>query len=121
MKPTAKSFGVLRMKILRAICFASALLCIGCSQMPHRTILITDSGGRPICGAGVSPYPILLRNMILRDSTRYAANSTDINGQVAIYDVIPGGKYTIGAPGFISRSIEFPANDSVEYRLKRNR
>ncbi len=32
------------------------------SSIPHRTIFITDTKGRPIPGAGVGPYPILFRN-----------------------------------------------------------
>ena len=96
-------------------CFLlSALLCIGCSSIPHRTIIIKDGRGSPISMANVSPYPILIRNIPSGSS----GNEADSQGRIVLYDVQPGGDYTLRAPGFLPRSISFPRRDNVIFFLK---
>ena len=101
--------------LYRFLCLLLALLCIGCSSMPHRTIFITDTSGRPIPGAGVGPYPILLRNF-LPGST---GNSTDSRGRIELYEITPGQNYTVNARGFSTRHISFPQHDNASYTLER--
>ena len=90
------------------------LLCIGCAAIPHRTIFVTDRGGKPVPGATVSPYPILLRSWLPGS----AGNSTDAHGRITLYEVVPGGDYTLSARGFSSRRIRFPQHDSRSYMLE---
>ena len=100
--------------MFRVFYLLPTLLCIGCSSLPHRTILITDSKGRPIPRANVSPYPILIRNFFPAST----GNSADSRGRIALYDVIPGGNYDLSAPGFVTRSIAFPQHNNASYSLK---
>ena len=91
-----------------------ALLCIGCSYIPHRTIFITDTRGRPIPSARVDPYPILLRDLL----TGTTSNSADSRGRIKLYDLIHGGDYTLNARGFSKRQIAFPQHNNGSYALK---
>jgi hypothetical protein len=104
-----------RVSRVQLSCLALTLACVGCSTLPHRTILITDSKGKPIPDAYVTPYPILIRNML--PGSR--GNLTDSRGRVELYDVRPPGPYWLYAEGFARRSVAFPERDDTTYTLKR--
>jgi hypothetical protein len=113
-KPKTALSAISHASTFRFLYIVPALLCIGCSSIPHRAIFIADTSGRPIPGADLGPYPILLRNF-LPGST---GNSTDSHGRIELYDVNHGGDYTLSARGFSIRHITFPQNDNVCYTLK---
>ena len=100
-----------------ALPILAALVFTGCSSLPHRTIIVTDERGQPLVGAAVSPYPVSL----LPFGPGSHGNQTDMKGRVSIYDVIPGGSYSLNAVGFHSRQISFPQRDDTTYVLRRDK
>ena len=115
MTPIAMSQDARHVSPARLLQLLPALLCIGCSSIPHRTIFVADERGKPVSGANVIPYPVSL----LPFGPGSKGNSTDIHGRVELYDVTPGYEYTVSAQGFIRRTITFPQHDNARYTLKR--
>ncbi len=85
-----------------------ALQLVSCKLPEHQTIVVEDQSGKPVPKASLTPYPVLLQDIV----PGMAANSSDSKGQLEMYKVAKDNSYTLSAPGHESRRIRFPRRDN---------